>query len=189
MTKLSETLELIKAVRFEGNCCILASLSIREVLRRLGFKAEVRSVALELTASAYESNVGLHTLGVGMGKLIGEPYIGKNWDGHLIVTVENYLIDPTFYNCRRKVWDWIDNVAVVPRCKDKQTLQVRHTRLPVLATIEEKIPDIENYQFKAVWAANSSNTGWRGSPDFRIPMRRQGFAEEILAEFAKHGIR
>ena len=182
---LTDALEIIKHIEIATavpNSCIISSLIVRDVMRGLGFPAEVKSVALELTAQGGTPVLPLYELGVGMNKLTNDPYEGKNWDGHLIVSVPGFIIDPTFGACRRTSWEWIPDIAVVPRTTTKLTLAAASRSLPVLALWQEHI-DEYNYDFLAVWAANSFNTEWKKAPDAR-PDRRRELVQDALQQIA-----
>jgi hypothetical protein len=179
VSDLQEVLDFLPAVKFAGNCCILASLAIRDVLRRLGHPAEVRSVALNI--KAHLDGLPLHEVGVGMNALWGTPYEGKNWDGHLVTVVGDTLIDPTFYEARRESWSWVPDVAVVPKARRKPPL-VNHG-LPVLARLETAE---RGYEFRADWLAYSRNRGWEKSPDHLRPERRRIIVEQVLDEYRKY---
>lgn len=186
--ELGDVFPALKAIQFNGTMCILGSLAVRDVLRRLGFEAEVKSVALRIQATAFDADVPMHSLGVGMNKLWNDPYKGKDWDGHLVVATKDWIIDPTFYAMRRKAWDWIDDVAIVPR--DQGNLDILDTdsgvRLPIIAKMIET--GDYNYKFQALWASYSANKGWRGSPDFRDHNRRKILADAILEGFNANGL-
>lgn len=189
MSKLEDALEFLRGVHFENsegkamNVCILASLSVREFLRRINIEAEVKSVGLIVKATAYEANIPLHTVGVGCNKLWNEPYKGKNWDGHLIVAVPGYIIDPTFGQIRRNAWEWIPDCAVVPRGNKLPPITMDNGQsLPVVAHWQESVIK-HNYRFAATWLAYTNNKGWRDSPDYKDPSRRKAQADEMLAEW------
>jgi len=189
---LEQTLELIKGLHFDGfknggpGYCVLGSLAVRDALRLLGFDAQVKSVACEIKAAAGEPSIGLHALCVGMNKLIGDPYHGKDWDGHLIVTVPGYIIDPSMSSMRRDAWDWVPPTAVVRRQpKIVHTLPTLHGKLPVIARWREDLPDRDNYKFEAVWASYNANQGWRNGPDYRDVSRRRALARDIVDEIEK----
>lgn len=173
---LEDALRAVKHVKFEGNICILASLTIRDVLRRLGFAADVKSVALQVRA--WLDDIPLHTLGVGLNALWDEPYRGKDWDGHLIVTLPGFIVDPTFYCMRRDSWNWTPDVAIVSK-KNAKGNGIEATRriLPAIAAWHREMPN-PHYRFEAVWAA-TGNKGWLKAPDTK-PERRHDLTEEIL---------
>ena len=173
---LKEALDFISVFKFQGKMCkscIFAALTVRDVLRRLGHHAEVRSVGLLIQAA--RENVPLGMVGVGINALIGEPYTGSNWDGHLVVTVGDWLIDPTFGNYRRQHWEWIPDVAIVTR--DRSKLIKDGAR--VIAQLQAAERDC---QFEANWIARGRNTGWRGTPVARPAIRRD-MIDEIVHKY------
>lgn len=189
-THIENVLDLMRGVHLETakpNSCILASMVFRDALRELGVPAEVKSVALDINASAYDANIGLHSLGVGMNKLIGEPYTGDDWDGHLIVAVPGYIIDPSFHASRRWAWSWTPDVAIIKRDTPIiHKLPTKHGYLPVIARWLETMPDRDNYKFLAQWASHSVNRGYLQAPDYRDPVRRREPVQQIVSQLKEH---
>jgi hypothetical protein len=177
MTNLYSALEFLRGVQFTGNHCIFTSLAVRDFLRRIGIKADVKSVALIINAS--QEGLPLHTVGIGMNKLWNEPYEGDKWDGHLIVTVPGFIIDPTFHAVRRSAWGWTPNIMVAKRGSTPRFNSDIHPDLPVIAAVNEESPE-HSYRFQAVWFSYSRNSGWRNTPDGRDPIRRQDIINEMM---------
>jgi hypothetical protein len=46
--------------------------------------------------------------------------------------------------------------------------------------MREHDPEHNNYKFEALWIANTSNNGWKDSPDFRDASRRKSTADDIM---------
>jgi hypothetical protein len=182
---LEDALEFLRGVKFSGNHCILASMTVRDFLRQIGFKAEVKSVELAIEATAFESNMPLYTLGVGCNKLWNQPYTGKDWDGHLVVATPGYIIDMTYYQMRRLAWQWIEDVAIVPRNDKLASVQMDNGQtLPVIAQIEEEVEE-HNYKYTAKWLSYSNNKGWLTAPDYKIVSKRRGLTEELIETWKK----
>lgn len=181
MSRLDKALDLLRHAEFTGTHCIFTSLAVRDFLRAIGVQAEVKSVALIVTAT--QDGLPLHSLGIGMNALWGEPYEGQNWDGHLIVTVgSEWIIDPTFHQARRAAWSWTPGVAVVERGKSPVWGLYRDVpALPVVTALSDGIPERDDYRFEAIWFAYSRNTAWKNAPDARDPKRRRGLIDEMLA--------
>jgi len=183
--KLESALKFLQGAGFSGTHCIFTSLAVRDFLREIGIKSDVKSVALVVTAA--HQGLPLHRLGVGMNKLWNDPYEGPNWDGHLVVTVPGYLIDPTFHAVRRKAWGGTPDVAIVKRGTKPTLLLNDFPKLPVIATKYEHIPEHE-YQFQAVWFSYTRNNDWKTAPDFE-PLRRQELIRTMWDEWERreHG--
>jgi len=182
--KLENTLEFLQGIGFTGTHCIFTSLAVRDFLREIGVKADVRSVALIVTAA--HQGLPLHRLGVGMNKLWDDPYEGPNWDGHLIVTVPGYLIDSTFHTVRREAWSWTPDILITKRGTKLQIKESNYPALPIVACAS-MISPAHQYQFQAVWFSYTRNNGWKTAPDFE-PTRRQGLISEMLEEWRRrHG--
>ena len=178
-------LQLIAAIQFEGTVCIRASLTVRDFLRRLGYAADVRSVALQVTATVDELH--LHTIGIGLNKLWGDPYRGRDWDGHLVVVTPGWLIDPTFYATRREAWSWVPSVALVRRRTLDRSIgiETEHRLLPAVAMAEKMQETPQGlYRWRAIWAATSSNQKWRHAPE-ALPQPRRRDIEAMLATYAE----
>jgi len=90
--------------------CVMCALTVRDFLQRIGFKdARVRSVTMIIKAKRGEEE--LHSLGIGtpMDRKVAP---GK-WAGHLVTTVDDFLIDTTLAPSKRPQWpDLTDIVAM-----------------------------------------------------------------------------
>jgi hypothetical protein len=186
MTKFEKALALINGTKLPalnpnqtGNC-IQHALVARDFLRAVGFRAEAKSVAVYI--EAYQDDNMLHSIGCGARYLLGyDPNPERTgWDGHLIVVSEGHLIDPTFYQFRRKAWDWIPDVAVlelIPRAERKAfAFHGASKSRPILSGFTH----LENsYKFRALWMSTPSNDQWTRLPAARLD-RRDYILKEII---------
>jgi len=191
MTKFERALALINATKLSalnpdqaGNC-IQHALVACDFLRAVGFHAEVKSVAVYV--EAYQGDDMLHSVGCGARHLIGhDPNPERTgWDGHLVTVSKGHLIDPTFYQFRRKAWDWIPDVALlklIPLAERKRfTFHGASQGRPVLAGFAH----LENgYRFRALWMSTPSNNEWTKLPAARLD-RRDYILKEMMEEWKK----
>jgi hypothetical protein len=90
--------------------CVLCSLTIRDFLQRIGFKdARVRSVTLIIKAKRGDEE--LHSLGIGTPH--DRRVMPGKWAGHLVTTVDGFLIDATLAPSKRPQWPDLSEIAVL----------------------------------------------------------------------------
>lgn len=143
--------------------CILASLTVRDFLWRLGFlTARVRPVMFYI--EAWQHQKSLHSLGIGAPNL---PADGEGWDGHMIVEVNGWLIDTTLYQVNRPQWDWLPGQLMLPMGPKRIDVT---WNLPLLVGYE--VMDENDYKCVIAWLDRSDNKGWEGAPDTEKERRK-----------------
>lgn len=79
--------------------CVQSSQTVEAFLRHIGFKdARSVAVALVLVRKTKDRTLGVSRIGSEDGKPNGRP----GWNGHMVVLVDGYLIDPTFWQIDKK---------------------------------------------------------------------------------------
>jgi len=160
---------------YSRRACVLASLTVRDFLRHLGFAAQVCPVATVVWAE--RDGQKLHSVG------IGAPHDQRRrdgyWCGHLVATVEGLLIDPTLYQAKRPAWPELPGMMAIP-------LMPRPWRrgwwgLKIMAGLD--LPDGTTL---VGWFDNPRNDDWRRGPDALDDKRRAGVVAALLDHFASH---
>jgi hypothetical protein len=186
MTEFEKALALINGTKLpalkadQAGNCIQHALVARDFLRAVGFRAEVKSVAVYV--EAYQGDDMLHSVGCGARHLIGhDPNPERmGWDGHLVTVSEGHLIDPTFYQFRRKAWDWIPDVALLKlKARPRETFKFYGASkgCSILAGFVRAAAD--GYRFRALWMSTPSNTQWSKLPAARLD-RRDHIVKEMI---------
>jgi hypothetical protein len=186
MIGLENALEFVSGLRIGGDeraafgGCIIASLAVRDFLRQIGL-AGVRERPVALIIWATREGKDLNSVGVGVNRISGLAAAPGGWDGHMVVTINDLIIDPTFYQIRRPEWDWIPDVAIVRKAPAGETFTVAPGKrsLPVLGTLSRQILE---YECCALWLSNSSNQDWRRSPNAFLS-RRKAIVSWMLASY------
>jgi len=192
MNRFEKALALINDIKLEpfdsnsGNC-IQHALVARDFLRAVSFRAEVKSVAVYV--EALQDDQLLHSVGCGPLSLTGrDPNPEKDgWNGHLVTVSEGYLIDPTFYQFRRKAWDWIPDIARVKLIpagqRERFTFFGTKKGRPILAAVTGEHDN--GYRFRALWMNTPTNTEWVRLPAARLD-RRDFIVEEMVEAWKAH---
>jgi hypothetical protein len=90
--------------------CVLCALTVRDFLHRIGFKdARVRSVCAIIKAKRGEEE--LHSLGIGTPH--DRRVLPGKWAGHLVTTVDGFLIDTTLAPWKRPQWPDLSDMVVL----------------------------------------------------------------------------
>lgn len=155
--------------------CILASLTVRDFLKRVGFKdAACRSVCM--VVRALKDGEEVHSLGTGHPE---HKAIGNGWDGHLVVVAQGFLIDATVYQMKRPPWPELPGMIALPLI-DKKLEPV--FGLPVLSGIEGCDPVTLN-NVDLVWLDRGDGS-WRTAPDCERD-RRAGVVARMVRRFGE----
>lgn len=159
--------------------CVLVSLTARDFLRQIGFDARERSSSVVMRAE--RGGTELHSLGVGVEDNPATPEPGY-WNGHMVVLVENYLIECTLFRARRPAWPDLPPMFAVPRVEGEQIFGK-----PVIAqaTITDDAPP-GDYRLDVVWVDFRKNRGWRRGPDACDMVRRLPVVRRLVDRFREH---
>jgi hypothetical protein len=158
--------------------CVLSSLTVRDFLVQLGFKAIVRPVATVIWAE--RDGKMLHSLAIGAPH--DKRTLPESWKGHLVVTVKfplagtEFLVDTTLYQCRRPQWPALPGMLALPVA----TKPVRGwwgLDLFASATMGEDV--------LIAWFDHPKNKSWSRGPDGRDPYRRAPTTRRLIERFER----
>src|SRR5262245_682208 len=177
--RFAKALRILSETHFRDpdgtGACIPSSLAVRDFLRELGFAAEVRSVALNMIL--IKPGTLPRQIMIGSREIVGAS-AGRGWNGHLVVTSNGLLIDPTFIRLRRPWWPWLPAVAIVPVTdrKFRERVAVEGGKsIPVIACLR----DNRDGEFLTMWAETRRNDEWKSAPAAR-PDRREGTVSWLI---------
>jgi hypothetical protein len=156
----------IAGYRSHGQC-ILTALTVRDFLQDIGFRsARVAPVAFAIHAE--RDGKVLHQLMIGAPTTYRENP-AEHWNGHLVVTVDGFLIDASLHLATRTQWPVLTGMAMVPINTDHDP---RKSTSPLAGfTCAEG-----DTMVTAAWLARTSNSGWTFAPDTNIARRSQTVA-------------
>ena len=194
MTKFELALNFIQATEIQpqpdgkGNC-IQASLTFRDFLRGIGIAADVKSVILGV--QAMQDGQELYSLGIGP-HIKAQIEATGGWDGHLVVTTNNILIDTTFSHIRRPAWNWTPDMVVIPLIPRPERISMGDLSMPGFSESNKRLviaallkENDAGYHFRALWAAHPGNSGWEQSNSAK-PDRRQKLVKFLIEKFNKY---
>ena len=150
--------------------CALCSLTVRDFLQRIGFKdARVRSVTAIMKAR--RNGEEIHSLGVGT-PMDREVLPGK-WAGHLVTTVDGYLIDTTLGPWKRPAWPDLPEMVVI-----KMFEEPKGHRMPLegdnLWPLTAARLDGGDTEIELVYLDRPANQSWKnGGGDTNKDRRRE----------------
>jgi hypothetical protein len=154
--------------------CVLCALTVRDFLVRVGFHARVRSVCTVLWA--HKDGKLLHSAAIGAPhdkrKMI------NRWTGHMVTTVDDWLIDPTLYQVRRSAWPDLAGMMALPL--HPRPWQRSYWGLDLIASAA-----VADEEFMIGWFDNPKNTAWKFGPDARDPMRRAPVTVAMIERFGR----
>jgi len=137
--------------------CILCSLTVRDFLQDIGFKgARVQPVAFVVRTDT-KAGKTLHSLGIGVPQ--DQRQLKGKWNGHLVVIVDDWLIDTTLYQAQRPQWPALPGMMAIPLIPDPKF----HKNMAMVAGISLTNKE-DNSTTIAKWHARR-NGGWVTAPD------------------------
>ena len=154
--------------------CILCALTVRDFLWRVGFKdAAVRSVGALIRAR--RNGTELHSVGVGLPlHFFEQNATGKDrqgWNGHLVTTVDRWLIDTTLAPWKRQHWQHLPEMLTLPfKEPTAQSFSIKGL-YPVAATWID-LPEDESYEGEVIYLDQPDNRSWKIAPDQEKSRRR-----------------
>lgn len=161
--------------------CVLCALTVRDFLQRIGFKnARVQSVTAII--KAHKDGEEIHSLGVGT-PLDREVIHGK-WAGHLITTVDGFLIDTTLAPWKRPAWPDLPEMIVMDMFEEmNHRPALPHGRLWPVAAMRADEGDGKEIEF--VYLDRSENQSWKdrnrgGDSDKK---RRRAVVDALVKRF------
>jgi len=167
--------------------CVLASLAVRDFLRKIGFKGtEVRPVVFFVNATDAKGEQ-IHSLGCGypdMEEVRRQTGVKSNgWPGHLVVSVPStgYMVDTTLYQANRDAWPDLPGMIaakLVPATEDDRFWGL----LPltgIAATRED------GGRLDLLWLDQPENKLWRDAGDARYRERRSNVVKQMVAAFGR----
>jgi hypothetical protein len=177
------------AVGKSKESCVLASLTVRDFLWRIGFKdAQCRSVYYVIRAwdSAGQE---LHSIGVGDHYQVPASHRNLHklrhdrWSGHLVVVIPSLrcVIDPTLYQVIRPQWSTLPGMIAIPLLDKPEQLW----NMDVIAALEAKEGDS---LLAMMWLDQPGNDGWHTAPD-KAKERRADVVKAMVKLFNKENAR
>lgn len=162
--------------------CVLCALTVRDFLRAINLPAHVTPVALVMWAN--EHGAQLHSLGVGAPH--DRQVIPGRWAGHLVTTVQGWLIDCVLYQSHRPQWEQLPGMMALKVLKRDQrfTLPI-YPDHPVIAGMSARDPERATYEFAMTWLDRPENRSWREGPDARDSERRGVIVAHLLDEYRR----
>lgn len=163
--------------------CILASATVRDFLYRIGFRdAAVRAVVFWLDAHDKDDAV-IRALGIGNPD--GPNHQDGRWDGHMVVTTGNWLIDTTLYQATpRSHWPDFPPMMAAPLYHGDGNW----FGLPLVAA-GGALVDPENHdgasRIQYGWLDQPSNDSWRDAPDYKQKFRRERVTDHLVKLYQK----
>lgn len=170
-----------KASLSTKRCCILASLTVRDFLFRLGYvDAEVAPCLFSVRA--IRSGVLLHSLGVGDTdhRTAANPENRRTgWPGHMVTILPKtgWLIDTTLFQAVRPQWPNLPGMFAT----ELMDIEDRPFQLKPLSGVSMKDTGAE---VDAMWLHQPKNMYWRDAPDARR-RRRDPMVRAMLKAFGK----
>lgn len=162
--------------------CVLCALTVRDFLRQIGFRdARVKPVTVVMWAE--EAGKTLHSLAIGSPTDPRPLTSAERWTGHLITTIDNYLIDPTLYAAARPQWPDMPGMMAVPIEPIRDARPVPPFNLMPIAGTEITDSDRPDYRFATLWLANPKNRAWRRGPDARDTLRRWPVIKHMVEQY------
>jgi hypothetical protein len=155
--------------------CILSALTVRDFLQRVGFKqASVRSVGVMIRA--FRNDIELHSVGVGLPARFYTPdakgmYDSSGWNGHLVATVEGYLIDVTMSPWKREQWPDLPEMLVMP-VEEPNAQSFPLNGLHAIATMWLSESEDKSYTADVLYLDQPTNRSWKIAPDAGKDRRR-----------------
>jgi hypothetical protein len=142
--------------------CVLASLTVRDFLRAVGFvSARVRPMTVLLQATQGDQDQTLlHSAAIGHPS--DDRVVDSRWPGHLVVTVGDFIIDTTLYQVNRPAWKHLPGMIMT--MYDKAST-IKMLGLKALTALDWNVPDQDNYKFKLIWLDTPENDRWKDGPD------------------------
>lgn len=158
--------------------CILMAATVRDFLYRVGFRdAQVRPVVFFI--EAIRNDEVIKQLGIGNPE--GPQKREDAFDGHMIVTAEGWLIDPTLFHATpREQWPTFPTMMAQPLFKGDPAIE--WFGLPVLTG--GAVP--ENDQGNLVrwaWLDQPINTDYLTSGDWRKKFKRERVTDLMVRIF------
>jgi hypothetical protein len=156
--------------------CILCALTVRDFLQRIGFKdASVRSVGVLIRAR--RNGAELHSVGVGLPLRFYEPdalgmYNSSGWNGHLVTTVDRFLIDTTLTPWKREHWPHLPSMLTLPYEEPNPHKSFPMKGLFPIAATWTDIPDDKTYEGEVIYLDQPKNRSWKAAPDAGKGRRR-----------------
>jgi hypothetical protein len=151
--------------------CVLCSLAVRDFLVRIGFNARVRPVCAVLWAE--KNGAPVHSAGIGVPNCKSK---GDGWNGHMIATVDDWLIDPTLYQIKRPAWPDLAGMMALPL--HSRPWQRGWSQLKVMASA-----GAGEDEFSIGWLDNPKNKTWQLGGDAQDATRRAPVIAAMVERF------
>lgn len=142
--------------------CILMSLTVRDFLHKVGFAdARCQACAFTLYGFPIGSETQFHSVGMVPDS------VGDGWPGHVVVLVDDWLIDTTLYQVQRPVWEGLAGMTAAPA--------LTFPEAPLGADIRNEEKGI---RLELTWAA-IDRASWKSAPDAHRT-RRQAAVSRLV---------
>jgi hypothetical protein len=161
--------------------CVLSALTVRDFLRRAGWKAAQVAPAYLLVRAFDAAGNDVWSVGVGDhhavqrellplgGQLSGRRLPENddfNWSGHLVVKAGGYIIDPTLYQCARPAWPELPGMMATPLDPPDEPALFGMQPLACMSGERE-----DGFRILTAWLDQPWNTGWKDAPDTELRRR------------------
>lgn len=155
--------------------CILMAATVRDFLYRVGFRdASVHPVVFFI--EAIRDDEVIKQLGIGNPE--GPQHRDDAFDGHMIVKVDGWLIDPTLFHATpRPEWPTFPTMMAQPLFKGDPAID--WFGLPVLSGGVIEKNDQGNL-VRWAWLDQPSNDAWRDAPDWRKKFKRERVTDKLI---------
>lgn len=156
--------------------CIMASLAVRDFMRRIGFRADVEPCLCYIEAYTILGEC-LHTLGIGSEN--DRPKVNRTgWAGHLVCVADGWLIDTTLYPARKRpMWE-LPGMIATPINVEGTRSAFGYSGMASLAAVDDE----DGSYTRIRWLHQPRNKLWRHAPDVE-PWRRTPVINRMFDEF------
>lgn len=164
--------------------CILCSATVRDFMYRIGFRdATMRAVVFWIDAFNEEDKA---VRALGIGNPDGPQHADGRWDGHMVVTTGDWLIDTTLYQATpRSHWPDFPPMMAAPTVKPGRG---EWFGLPLVAAGGAQFDPADHdgaVRIQYGWLDQPSNDSWRDAPDFKQKFRRERVVDHLVRLYQK----
>ena len=168
----------VKRKDISKESCVLCALTVRDFLQRVGFK-DARVASVTAMIRAFSNGEELHSLGVGTP--MDHQVLPGKWAGHLVTTVDGFLIDTTLAPWKRPAWPELPEMIVMemheptglrPPLPDGQLWPLAAARF-----------DDDDKEIEFVYLDRSANQSWKNGGGDTQKDRRRAVTDALVKRF------